>query len=132
MNVLIVGCGRVGARLAELLDADGHKVTVMDIDSYSFRRLSPTFKGTVLLGNGTDEDSLEKAGIKQAAVFVAVTEGDNRNIMAAQIAREIFKVPRVICRIYDHLRQEVYESLGLETISPTTILAQMLKEKVGG
>lgn len=132
MNVLIIGCGRVGAHLAELLDAEGHKVTVLDIDSYSFRRLPPSFKGTVLLGSGADEDSLVKAGIKKVDVFVAVTDGDNRNIMAAQIAREIFKVSRVICRINDHLRQEVYESLGLETISPTTILAQMLKEKVVG
>ncbi len=135
MNVVIMGCGRVGAWLARLLDADGHSVTVLDTDSYSFRRLSfprllPDFKGRALVCNGIDQEALKRAGIEQANVFVALTQGDNRNIMAAQIAKHIFNVPRVLCRIYDPLRQELFSSLGLETISPTTMFAQVLKEKL--
>ena len=135
MKVVIMGCGRVGAWLARLLDAEGHQVTVLDLDAYSFRRLSfpgllNDFKGTALVGNGIDQEALRKAGIEQTDVFFALTQGDNRNIMASQIAKHIFKVPRVICRIYDPLRQEMYSTLGIEAISPTAIFAQMLKEKL--
>jgi len=132
MKVIIMGCGRVGAQLAALLDAENHSVTVMDLDDYSFRRLPPDFNGTALVGNGIDEESLKKAGIEEADVFVAVTQGDNRNVMAAQIAKHMFNVPKVTCRIYDPLRRDLYETLGLEALSPTTIFAQMLKEKLEG
>lgn len=128
MKVVIMGCGRVGAQLAGLLDSDGHSVTILDTDAYSFRRLPPTFSGTALLGNGLNEEALKKAGIEEADAFVAVTQGDNRNVMASQIAKHIFNVPRVICRIYDPLRQELYSTLGLEAFSPTTIFAQILRE----
>lgn len=127
-----MGCGRVGARLATLLDEDGHKVTIIDNDTYSFRRLPPSFSGTALFGNGTDEDTLKKAGIEEADVFVAVTQGDNRNVMACQIAKYVFNVRRVVSRIYDPLREEMYSALGLETISPTKIFAQLLKEQIEG
>ena len=130
MNVVIMGCGRVGAQLASLLDAEGHGVTVLDVDDYSFRRLPPTFGGTALVGDGTDEEMLKKAGIEEADAFVAVTQGDNRNVMAAQIAKRIFSIPKVVCRIYDPLRKDIYESLGLEAISPTTVFAQILKDKL--
>ncbi len=130
MKVVIMGCGRVGAQLAGLLDADGHSVTILDTDAYSFRRLPPKFGGTALIGNGINEEALKKAGIEEADAFVAVTQGDNRNVMATQIAKHIFNVPKVICRIYDPLRQELYSTLGLETISPTTIFAQILKERL--
>ncbi len=130
MKVVIMGCGRVGAQLAALLDSEGHQVTVLDVNSGSFRRLIPTFKGTALLGDGTDEDSLRKAGIEEADAFVAVTQGDNRNVMAAQIAKHIFNVPKVICRIYDPLREELYQTLGLDAVSPTTVFAQLLREKL--
>jgi len=130
MKVVIMGCGRVGAQLASLLDAEGHQVTVLDKDAYSFRRLPSTFNGTALLGNGIDEAVLRKAGIEEADAFFVLTEGDNRNVMAAQIAKHIFNVPRVICRIYDPLRQELYQTLGLEAISPTTVFAQLLKERL--
>ena len=130
MKVIIMGCGRVGAHLSGLLDNDGHQVTILDINDYSFRRLPPAFNGTALLGDGTDEEVLRKAGMEEADAFIAVTQGDNRNVMAAQIAKHIFNVPRVICRFYDPLRKELYESLGLETFSPTTIIAQMLKGKL--
>ncbi len=132
MKIVIMGSGRVGAQLAALLDAEGHQVTVLDTDAYSFRRLPADFGGTALVGNGLDQPSLIKAGIETADVFVAVTQGDNRNVMAAQIAQHIFNVPKVICRIYDPLRQELYQTLGIEAISPTTIFAQMLKEKIEG
>ena len=127
-----MGCGRVGAELASLLDGAGHQVTVLDLDAYSFRRLPRTFRGTALLGNGIDEEALKRAGIQAADVFFALTQGDNRNIMAAQIAKHIFNVPRVICRIYDPLRKEIYVSLGLEAISPTTIMADILKKELEG
>jgi len=130
MKVIIMGCGRVGARLAGLLDADGHSVTILDTDAYSFRRLPPKLGGTALIGNGINEEALKRAGIEEADAFVAVTQGDNRNVMATQIAKHIFNVPKVICRIYDPLRQELYSTLGLETISPTTIFAQILKERL--
>ena len=130
MNIVIMGCGRVGALLAELMSADGHEVTVLDINEYSFRRLSGDFNGKALIGDGTEQESLVKAGIEKAEAFLALTEGDNRNVMAAQIAKQIFNVPRVICRIYDPLRKDVYETVGLEAISPTTIIANLLKEKL--
>lgn len=130
MNVVIMGCGRVGAQLASLLDTEGHKVTVLDVDAYSFRRLPPSFGGTALVGDGTDEEMLKKAGIEGADAFVAVTQGDNRNVMAAQIAKKAFNITKVVCRIYDPMRKDIYEALGLEAISPTTVFAQMLKEKL--
>jgi len=130
MKILIMGCGRVGARLASLLDEDGHEVTILDNDTYSFRRLPPSFNGTALFGNGIDEEALKRAGIEDMDVFVAVTQGDNRNVMACQVAKNIFNVPRVVCRIYDPLREEMYSALGLETISPTKVFAQLLKEKI--
>jgi len=130
MKVIMMGCGRVGAQLAGTLDSEGHKVTVMDIDPFSFRKLPSSFKGTALAGNGLDADALKKAGIEEADVFVAVTQGDNRNVMACQIAKHIYHVPRVVCRIYDPIREEMYRNLGLETVSPTTVVAELLKKKV--
>ena len=132
MNAIIMGCGRVGAHLAQLLCEDGHDVVVLDVDPYSFRRLPEDFKGRSLVGDGTDENSLVKAGIEQADAFVAVTQGDNRNVMAAQIAKHIFEVPRVACRIYDPLREQLYSKLGLATISPTVMGAERLRAIVEG
>ncbi len=132
MKVLIMGCGRVGAQLASIMDKEGHDITVLDINGHSFRRLSPDFGGTALLGDGTDSETLKRAGIEIANAFVAVTEGDNRNLMAAQIAKYIYNVPKVICRIYDPMRKDVYEAVGLEAISPTVVFADLLKEKLEG
>ena len=132
MKVVIMGCGRVGAWLASLLDKDGHQVNIFDTDSYSFRHLPADYGGTAIVGNGLDEDTLKKAGIMEADAFVAVTQGDNRNIMASQIAKHIFNVPRVVCRIYDPLRRDLYVNLGIEAISPTTVFAQLLKQKLEG
>jgi len=130
MKIVIMGCGRVGARLASLMDEEGHQVTVLDNDTYSFRRLPASFGGTALFGNGIDEEAQKRAGIEEADIFVALTQGDNRNVMSCQIAKHIFNVPRVMCRIYDPLREEMYSVLGLETISPTKVFAQLLKEKI--
>jgi len=130
MKVVIMGCSRVGARLAGLLDADGHQVTILDNNAASFRRLPSTFRGTALVGNGIDQEALIRAGIEEADAFFALTQGDNRNVMASQVAKHIFEVRRVICRIYDPLRQEMYANLGLEAISPTTVFADILKEQL--
>jgi len=132
MKVIIMGCSRVGARLAELMYRDGHQVTILDVKAESFRRLEQDFGGVALLGSGMDEAVLRRAGIETADAFITATQGDNRNIMAAQVARHIFNVPRVVCRIYDPLRRDLYSELGLETISSTTIVAQMIKEELTG
>jgi len=126
VKVVILGCGRVGATLANMLDKEGHQVMVVDYSSDSFRRLDTRFSGETLIGNGVDEEILMRAGIKDADAFIAVTNGDNRNIMASQIAKEIFNVKKVICRIYDPIRESTYSELGLETFCPTKIGAQML------
>jgi len=130
MNVVIMGCGRVGAQLAAMLEEDGHKVAMLDIEPYSFRRLPANFQGEALVGDGTDEDDLRRAGIEEADAFIAVTQGDNRNVMAAQLAKHVFDVPKVVCRIYDPLREELYNTLGLETISPTTLGAKVLHDVI--
>ena len=109
MKIIIMGCGRVGARLASLLDEDGHEVTVLDNDTYSFRRLPSTFGGAALYGNGIDEEALRRAGIEEADIFVSLTQGDNRNVMSCQIAKHIFNVPRVMCRLF--LRQPQHRRL---------------------
>jgi trk system potassium uptake protein TrkA len=130
MKIIIMGCGRTGAQLAAMLDAEGHEITILDMNDYSFRRLPSGFKGTALVGDGTNDDTLKKAGIEKADAFVAVTQGDNRNILSAQIAKHIFKVPKVLLRIYDPLRRELYTNLGLEAFSPTIIFAQLLKDNL--
>jgi trk system potassium uptake protein len=128
MRALIMGCGRVGAELAGILEEEGHDVTVLDIEPYSFRRLPPTFRGRKVIGNGIDTEKLEAAGIEDTDAFVAVTQGDNRNIMAAQIAKHVFNVPHVVCRIYDPLREEIYRAMGIQTVSPTKVGARLLHE----
>lgn len=121
MHVVILGCGRVGAMLASLLEAEGHTVGIVDRDPEAFRRLGAGFHGKTILGIGIDEDILRKAGIERAGGFAATTNGDNTNIMSAQIAKVKFKVARVIARIYDPLRADAYRELGIDTISPTLI-----------
>lgn len=132
MRVIILGCGRVGSTLATMLDAEGHDVTILDLNSDQFRRLGSDFKGTAMVGTGIDEDVLRRAGIEQADAFIAVTNGDNTNIMSSQIARVVFKVPKVITRIYDPVRQDTYRGLGLETICPTILGAQTIKNALEG
>jgi len=132
VKIVILGCGRVGAALATMMDRAGHKVSIIDYSNEAFRRLDPKFGGETLIGNGVDEEILVRAGIKDADAFAAVTNGDNRNIMASQIAKEIFNVKKVVCRIYDPIRQSTYNELGLDTISPTIVGAQMMFEALTG
>jgi trk system potassium uptake protein TrkA len=129
MKVVIMGCGRVGAELAATLDREGNDVAVIDLNAYQFDRFLPeTFRGRKITGNGIDQDTLRRAGIEEADAFIAVTQGDNRNVMASQIAKHIFGVNRVVCRIYDPIREQMYRRLGLRTICPTKVGARLLKE----
>ncbi|GAC1566298.1 MAG: hypothetical protein NVS3B14_07520 [Ktedonobacteraceae bacterium] len=130
MKIVILGCGRVGSTLAGMMASKGHTVSVIDQSSDSFQRLSPDFPGTTIVGNGVDEDVLIRAGIREADAFAAVTNGDNRNIMASQIAKEIFKVKKVVCRIYDPIREVTYHELGLESFCPTVIGSQILFDAI--
>ena len=127
MKVIIVGCGRVGAELAKILERDNHDVTIIDRDADAFERLDAGVDVTKVVGDGTDMETLQRAGIQSADAFAAVTNGDNRNIMAAQIAQRMFDVPHVVCRIYDPLRQQTYKALGLRSISPTIVGAKLLR-----
>jgi len=130
VRIVILGCGRVGALLATMMDREGHTVSVIDQSNDSLLRLPAEFGGDVFVGNGVDEDVLIRAGIQEADAFAAVTNGDNRNIMASQIAREIFKVKKVVCRIYDPMREETYHEMGLETFCPTKLGAQILFDTI--
>lgn len=132
MNVIIVGCGRVGAELARLMSQDGASVTVIDQLAEAFSRLDERISVQTVVGDGTDIETLKRAGIEEADGFAAVTNGDNRNIMAAQIAQRIFHVEHVVCRIYDPLRQRTYNELGLHSISPTVIGAKLLRDSLKG
>ncbi|MBA2469496.1 MAG: TrkA family potassium uptake protein [Chloroflexia bacterium] len=132
MNVVVMGCGRVGARVASILDNNGHRVTVIDTNATAFRRLSPQFGGDTVLGTGIDEDVLKSAGIKRADAFIAVTNGDNRNIMAGQVARVMFDVRDVIIRIYDPVREDTYRRLGFSTVCPTTTVSALIIDQVIG
>lgn len=117
MRVVVMGCGRVGASVADGLSRIGHEVATIDRDSAAFNRLSPQFAGERVLGQGFDRDVLLRAGIQGADAFAAVSSGDNSNIISARLARETFGVPRVVARIYDAKRAEVYERLGIPTIA---------------
>lgn len=112
-----MGCGRVGASVADGLSRIGHEVAIIDRDSTAFNRLSPEFNGERVLGMGFDRDVLLRAGIEEAGAFAAVSSGDNSNIIAARLARETFGVARVVARIYDAKRAAVYERLGIPTIA---------------
>jgi trk system potassium uptake protein TrkA len=131
MKIIIMGCGRVGSELAASYDREGHDVTILDINAFQFDRFLPeTFRGRKVVGNGIDQEILRRVEVEKADVFIAVTAGDNRNVMASQIAKHIFGVPRVVCRIYDPIREQMYANLGLRTISPTKVGAQLVREAV--
>ncbi len=119
MKVIVMGCGRIGSQVSQLLSEQGHAVTVIDHDDNSEGRLGPNFKGKVIKGLGFDKNILHEAGIEQAEAFVAASQSDNANIVAARTARNVFHVPRVVARLYDPRRAEIYQRLGLTTISST-------------
>jgi len=130
MNYVIVGCGRVGSGLAKLLVSEAHQVTVVDENPNSFTRLGQRFTGRVEVGTGIDYDVLKRAGVEAADGFVAVTDGDNRNVMAALIAKRMFGVRKVVARIYDPPRGQIYRELGIETVVPTTIVAKIMRDRL--
>jgi trk system potassium uptake protein len=130
MYVIITGCGRVGSELAKLLAGEGHNVVIVDKNPASFERLGGTFNGLTVVGNGYDPDLLKEAGIEKADAFCALTNGDNTNLVSAQVAKKIFKVPKVIARIYDPQRAHIYAALGLDIISGTILFAAMLRDKI--
>jgi trk system potassium uptake protein TrkA len=130
MNVMIVGCGRVGSQLALLLVQEGHDVTIIDKNPEAFKRLGGTFNGIAATGTGFDEKLLNELKISKQDAFVSVTSGDNTNLMASQIAKKIFKVPRVIARVYDPRRADIYKKLGLDIISGTMLVAAMIRDKI--
>jgi trk system potassium uptake protein TrkA len=130
MRYVIVGCGRVGSTLAKLLAAEGHDVTVVDESPTAFKRLGNNFPGSVEVGTGIDSDVLKRAGLENADGFVAVTDGDNRNVMAALIAQRIFGIKKIVARIYDPPRGSLYRELGIETVCPTTLGARIIRDKL--
>ncbi len=119
MKVIIMGCGRVGAEVSRLMSEEGHDVTVVDCDENIRETLGPQFRGKIVIGLGFERDVLIRAGIETADAFAAASDSDDANIVAARIARNIFKVPRVVARLYDPRRAEIYRRLGLATISST-------------
>ena len=125
---VVIGCGRLGANLANTLSDAGENVLVLDKDKESFRKLSPSFGGLAVVGDGMDLDTLQGAEMGKADVAVVVTNNDNVNIMAAQIAREIFKVKRVIARLYDPERECVYREFGIDPICPAVLSAKELEQ----
>ncbi|AGP54520.1 MULTISPECIES: potassium channel family protein [Streptomyces] len=128
MHIVIMGCGRVGAALAQTLEQQGHTVAVVDQDPTAFRRLGAGFGGRRVTGVGFDQDTLREAGIEEAGAFAAVSSGDNSNIIAARVAREMFGVENVAARIYDPRRAEVYQRLGIPTVATVRWTAdQMLR-----
>lgn len=128
MNIIIMGCGRVGEQLSRLMVDEGHQVAIIDQDINALNRLGPEFKGRKVRGIGFDRDVLVEAGIQEADAFAATSSSDNANIVAARIARNVFGVPRVITRLYDPRRAEIYKRLGLLTISSTTWGAERIRE----
>ncbi|MCI0480760.1 MAG: TrkA family potassium uptake protein, partial [Candidatus Dadabacteria bacterium] len=130
MNVMIVGCGRVGSQLALLLAQEGHNVTIIDKNPDAFKRLGGIFNGIAATGTGFDEKLLRDLKIEKQDAFISVTSGDNTNLMASQIAKKMFKVPRVIARVYDPKRADIYKKLGLDIISGTMLVAAMIRDKI--
>ncbi len=128
MRVIVMGCGRVGEQVSRLMAAEGHEVVVIDRDPNTLARLGADFKGRKVRGVGFDRNVMIEAGIEQADAFAATSTSDNANIVAARIARQIFRVPRVVARLYDPRRAEIYRRLGLLTISSTTWGAERIRE----
>lgn len=124
MNIMIIGCGKVGSRLASQLSADGHDVSIVDSDENAFEQLDSGFEGFKTCGIPIDQDVLRKAGIETCDALAAVSQDDNVNIMVSQMAREVFKVNNVLARIYDPKREDVFSHFGLNTICPTNITVE--------
>ena len=131
MKAVIVGCGRVGAGLADELDRAGWQVLIIDLVTAAFDRLPSTFGGTALRGDGTDEDTLRRAGAEGADLFLAATEGDNRNVMAAQLGQEALGAVQTVAKINDPVRAEAYAHLGIATMCRTNLMTDALLSFLG-
>src|SRR5512136_2897373 len=130
MHIIVVGCGNVGAQLATLLSTEGHDVVIIDKNPRAFKRLGTAFNGVKINGYGFDEDVLKEAGIEKCDAFAAVTDQDNSNMMAAEVASKIHKVPKVVARIYNAERESTFLQLGLDYVCATTMVAQSILEKL--
>jgi trk system potassium uptake protein len=130
VHIVIMGCGRVGSTIAHILEDQGHSVAVIDQDPDAFRKLRPGFKGTKITGIGFDRDVLIEAGVERADAFAAVSSGDNSNVIAARVVRESFGVNRVVARIYDPRRAEVYQRLGIPTVATVRWTADQMLRKL--
>lgn len=128
MNVLILGCGRSGATLAVELSARGHNVTLIEQNPEALRRLGKSYPCKIVVGDGLDEDVLVKSGVKEADAFMAMTRGDNTNLMAAQIVQIRYKVPKVVVKVADPMRAEAYRKLGLFCINASALIAGMCRD----
>ena len=131
MKIVIIGCGRVGASAADLYDRSGHEVIVLDSSTAAFDRLPTTFGGKAIRGDGTDEDVLRRAGAENADILLALTEGDNRNVMAAQLGEEALGARRVIAKINDPLRSTAYAELGIATVCRTGLIVDAMNAYLG-
>jgi trk system potassium uptake protein TrkA len=129
--VVIVGCGRVGARLATALSAAGHNVVVVDNNAAHFRALPPDFSGFTIKGDAADRDIMRQSKVEQADALVAVTRDDNLNLLVSQTARVLYSTPVVLARCYDPEREDVYRALGVETVSPTSLTVAAFRERLG-
>lgn len=132
MHIIVIGCGKVGSKFAQVLSEEGHDVVIVDSDSNAFKTLEPEFNGITVTGVPIDQDVLKQAGIETADALAAVTPDDNVNIMVCQVAKEIFKVPRVIARIYNPTREHVFHEFGLDTICPTNITVNFMRSVILG
>ena len=132
MYIVIVGCGRLGAYLANGLSREGHGVVTIDIDERAFGGLSPEYGGFRVEGDATELAVLRQAKMDQADVVIATTQEDNVNLMVAQVARKVFAVPRVLARVFDPKREGIYRRLGVETVCPTSTAADLFLRSVRG
>ena len=129
-NVLIVGCGRLGAMVAKALVDHGDQVTIVDTDAENFRRLAERPGLSMIVADGTSNEDLRRAGVESADVFISLTAQDTVNALAAQAAQLTFGVNKVVCRINDPVRREMYERLGLRTVSPSQVMTDLVLEAV--
>jgi trk system potassium uptake protein len=131
VKIIIIGSGRVGASIADAYDRDGHEVVIIDTRTDAFDRLPAGFGGKAIRGDGTDEDVLRRAGAEGADVFLAMTEGDNRNVMAAQLATEVLDIPKVVAKLNDPLRAKAYAELGIATLCRTGLMQDAVNAYLG-
>jgi len=130
MYIIVVGCSRVGVTIAQSLESEGHSVVVVDRSRENLQKLGRSFSGITVVGSGFAPEVLKEAGIGRADVLLAVTDSDNANIVCAQVAKKLFNLEKVFARIYDPARAATYQKMGVEIISETQLVVDVLREKV--